>query len=214
MDGPLVEGSGKAGSESRDLGPFTKLRISGGLKAVLTNGPFGKVTVKADDNLLPQIKTKIDRGTLVITIDGSVTTRNDMVVEATLPAIDEISALGAASVMAQDFTLEQVNINTDGAASVVIQGTTKKAFVKATGSSKVRLDLAGGDMNAEITGASRLTVGGTARKASVRVTGASSFDAPELIIEGGKLVVSGASNAKIKERSQWSVETSGASTVR
>jgi len=214
VDGKMTIGDGEAGSEQRSVGTFTGVRVGGAIKAVLTKGEPGKITVKADKNLLPIIETKIENGVLVISTKGSVTTKNDLVVEATVSDLNLIDANGAASVMAQDLDLGPVTVKGSGASSIVIQGTAKGANLDLSGASKANFVLTGGDLDADLSGASRLTVSGTAKTTRVKLTGASHLEAESLDVTRGRITAKGASHGNIKDRTVLDVDRSGASMVK
>lgn len=67
--GKSLKGSGNVISEQRDLNSFDKVTVCCGLECEIIQSPNYKVTVEADDNLVKEIKTKVENGTLVISSD-------------------------------------------------------------------------------------------------------------------------------------------------
>src|SRR4051812_22937807 len=66
--GPAVKGSGVAKTESRQVGPFTRISIEGSGNVVVTVDPTqpASLVLKADDNILPLVETTVKGDTLVI----------------------------------------------------------------------------------------------------------------------------------------------------
>lgn len=88
-----VEGSGKAKEEVREVGPFHGVAVGGSVEAVVKPGKRHKVTLIADDNLLPHIRTVVEKGILHTryeNLDPEVGIR--LLVEA--PYVDDLDASG------------------------------------------------------------------------------------------------------------------------
>lgn len=67
--GKSINGSGKVITEERNVGSFDKVTVCCGLECEIVQAPDFKVTVEADDNLVKEIKTRVENGTLVISTD-------------------------------------------------------------------------------------------------------------------------------------------------
>ncbi len=80
--GPRIEGSGRVGEEVRTTAPFSALTLTGPVDVQLKAGAAPRVTVRADDNLLPVITTEVVDRRLVVGIKPQTwaRTRNKMVV--------------------------------------------------------------------------------------------------------------------------------------
>src|SRR4051812_25644578 len=66
-----VDGSGKAISESKTVGSFTKIREDGAANLYVKVGPSTSVKVEGDDNIVPMVKCTVEDGTLVIKTKGN-----------------------------------------------------------------------------------------------------------------------------------------------
>src|SRR5579864_5246532 len=61
-----VHGSGNQISETRKMGDFSRISISGGFKVVLKQDSSMVLKITADDNILKYIKTEVEDGRLEV----------------------------------------------------------------------------------------------------------------------------------------------------
>ena len=59
-------GSGKIVSEKRNVGEFSRLKVSSGIHAEVKRGSQVTVEVETDDNVMDLIETKVENGTLLV----------------------------------------------------------------------------------------------------------------------------------------------------
>lgn len=103
-EGPYTEGSGKVATESRSVNAFHAVSASQGVIVFLKSGSAASVAVTADDNLLPHVTTELRNGTLVVGVEGSIRTHNDLKVNITAPSLDEIGASSGATIDGENLT--------------------------------------------------------------------------------------------------------------
>jgi hypothetical protein len=143
-DGPTVAGSGNIISEYRTLANFNRIEVGGDFDV--------EVEVGGDDNLLPQVETKVRQGELEIDYDGSYRSRDDIVIAIT------VSSLSA--------------IHSSGSSDVNVTGVRSAAFEAAvSGSSDVRVEGDFGDLEANVSGSGEITMVGTADDIDANVNG-------------------------------------------
>lgn len=63
-----IKGNRKIEIQERKIESFSKLHVSMGITAEITNDPAGTVEVEAENNVMPYVKTFVERDTLFITI--------------------------------------------------------------------------------------------------------------------------------------------------
>lgn len=176
------QGSGNLVTEVRDVTPFSEIDVSSAVTVGLTVDPASthSVIVTYDDNLIDNIRTRVDGDTLTVELQGSVnlTGGADRLVQITMP--------------------EVVGIEVSGASSVTATGLAATYRLDASGASRVDLrNLAAADVELDVSGASDVDVSATGT-----VSGSAS-GASNLSIYGKPASVlvdsSGASNLDIKD---------------
>lgn len=113
-----VRGSGNLVTETREVGPFTRIDVRGGANVELTVDPnlSQSVSVTYDDNVIRFIVTEVDSNTLVIDTRGSFSTTGGprRVVKVLTDDIDEIVTRDGADVTGSGVTDSYRLLATDG----------------------------------------------------------------------------------------------------
>ena len=199
--GPInvLTGSGTVRSESRPVSAFDEVELAGVGALTITQGPQESLTVEAEDNLLPQIRSEVRGRRLVIELDGGRT--------VTLRPTKPIRY----AVTVRDLTAVKLS----GAGNVAIPGlTTSTLDVRVSGAGDVTLDgLTAGELALALSGAGDATVSGTVTRQEVTMSGAGSYRAERLESQDARLTVRGAGGATVRASNALNVKVSGAGMV-
>lgn len=174
-----IVGSGRPATEQRSVGSFSGVSVSAAIAATLIVGPDTTVSVTADDNLLPNVTTRVVAGRLDISMSGSTSTRTPVTVSITAPAIDSLRASSAASLTATGINAGSLSAQADSAGSIIARGNADS--VDVTAQSNGSADLGGvpaQTATAHVESAGRATV-----NSQLSVSGSVS-SAGRLTIEG------------------------------
>ena len=122
-DDRRVEGSGRIVTRTFDVGAFQGLKAFSCARVTLVKGS-GPATVKIDDNLLPYLCLKVEKGTLRIGLKsekGHFNNFRNVTLEVTVPCdgqIGELDGSGAAHIVAEPvITARELEIDASGARS-------------------------------------------------------------------------------------------------
>ena len=138
-----VKGSGNLVTETREVGPFTRIDVGGGANVQLTVDPnlTQSVSVTYDDNVIEFIFTEVSGDTLIIDTRGSFSTTggHGRLVTVITDRIDVIEASGGADVTGH--------------------GVTDSYWLRASGGSDVDLvDLLASSVEIDASGGSQASV--------------------------------------------------------
>lgn len=188
-----IKGSGYILTEQRATSPFESIEVSRAIKVFLSQGEKLEITVEADDNLLPYIKTEIKEQTLKIYLpdDTNITTHSDMNVFVTVPKITKLEVSTAAKIEGTNpWKMDNLSLDVTTAGSV-------------------KLELTAGEIEAEASTAARIELKGTATKLEADVTTAANLKARELKVKIAKIDASTAGNVEIDvtEQLRYDVNT-------
>ncbi len=154
--GTKIVGTGKPIVETRKAQAATSVEASGALKVEIVPGATPKLTVEAQKEILPHIKSEFKNGTLILTTEGSMQTDGTMRVRFTTPSINGLSAHGATTIDASGFTAKAGRIEATGASHVTAKGQADALEVTVTGASEANLkSIPVGNAKVEATGASK-----------------------------------------------------------
>lgn len=188
-----VHGSGNSTSERRDVTGFHGIEVGGVYQVEVTAQQDFSVTVEADDNLVPLIRTEVDGGILRIVSDKRISPKSVIRIVIAAPDIDDLNVSGAANVTVSDIKNAGLSIDASGASKVTVNGETEKltvdvsgamrvdavdlaavnATVGASGASQVTVNVSG-DLRTSASGASRITYAGSPKNVTKKTSGASS----------------------------------------
>jgi hypothetical protein len=148
------------GSQTRHVAEFTRIDNPGSVDVRLHVGERQHVRVRAGEKVIDDVHTEVHDGTLRVDYDHHGFGGNDVVIEASVPKLDGITASGSGDIDVDGIRADAFEVRSDGSADIALTGTTDRLKVDLDGS---------GDANvAGLTAHdARVSVGGSGN-ASVR----------------------------------------------
>lgn len=132
-------GTGEVQPEARELAPFTRISVGAGLKVIVGAATEQSVTVTAQGNLLPAIKTEVTDGQLIVTIPSpGVTSTEPMSLTVKIPELESV-ALSAGSVGFIEHTGGNLYLDVSGGAEITAIGTTPDLRLVTSSGSHAKL---------------------------------------------------------------------------
>ena len=209
-----VTQSANSVEQSYELADFTGVKVGSAFNAVVSHGEFG-VTIKVPEEILPYIKAEVSDGILTIGTRGNVKL-NPKIANCKafiyLPELRFLSASGASSVLAGDFTGAEVDVESSGAADIELGGDL--ARIKSSGASSVNLKGLAEQIAVQASGASGISLAGEGSSLKIAATGASNVDADDFAAESISIDASGASKVYYKEAASENIRTSGSAVAK
>lgn len=195
-----VRGSGKIESETRQLEEFDTISIRYPGEFIVRQGKQPSVTIEADDNLLPQLKTDIRGGTLVIensekNYSQRVRPSEDVKIVITVTSLKEINFSAAGTLQVDGLKADSFELKISGAGDSTIK------------------DLDADSLVVTLSGAGKVTVGGNADKVRVTISGLGDFDGTDLQTKTAEVQISGAGTATLRVEDDLTARISGAGTI-
>jgi hypothetical protein len=138
-----INGSGTMKTEARPVSGFSRVALSGGGRLVLDRAGSESVSVTADDNLLPYIKTEVHGDTLDLGFDDSMNgyrPTKDVVFTVSAKQLEElaVSGSGVADVKGLEGNVFRATIS--GSGDVIAKGHAGDLDVVVSGSGGYRGD--------------------------------------------------------------------------
>ena len=149
LDRSFPRRSGVVTTVERTVPAFSRIRVDGVADVVLVQGAGSAVSVEASGRALPDIRTEVHDGTLVIhsserrrwwslIFGGSRTPR----IVVTTKTLEAISAAGTVTIRSDELKVDRLAISAAGAASLKLAGLDAKVLV-VDGSGAIKADIAG-----------------------------------------------------------------------
>ncbi|MEQ1822220.1 MAG: head GIN domain-containing protein [Fimbriimonadaceae bacterium] len=147
------KGSGKIKTTTFKVGSFSKISSSISGRMNIEVGPVASVKAETDDNLVENLKVRVDGDTLHLDTKGSISYEK-MVFTITVPSLTAWESSGAGDIRINNINSSEFSLDSTGAGRLVLSG-------KAT------------DLNIDLSGAVNVDAKGlTAQNASIDMSGA------------------------------------------
>ncbi|HEX4348303.1 MAG TPA: DUF2807 domain-containing protein [Vicinamibacterales bacterium] len=123
-----INGSGTIKSESRPAAGFSRVVLSGGGRLVLNRAGSESVSVSADDNLLPYIRTDVHGNTLDLGFDDSmngIRPTKDVVFTVSAKQLEELTVSGSGVADVKDIDRDSFRATISGSGTIEYVGTPR-----------------------------------------------------------------------------------------
>jgi hypothetical protein len=135
--GGQLRGSGNVTTETRAVGAFTAIDVSGVGEVIITQGDTAQLTVETDDNLQQILLSEVRDGTLHLGIIPNaglnLTDATRMIFTVTVQELTQITLSGAATISVSAFSGDQVRVDHSGAGMVTLSGAVVEQDVTLSG---------------------------------------------------------------------------------
>ena len=196
-----VTGSGKLQTEARAVGSFQAIELHASMDLVLRQGAREAVEVRADDNLLALIETRVVSRAGVPTLEigtkdhTQYSSSNPITVTIDVVTLRALSVRGSGNVTGDGLKVPGLKINLAGSGNVKLQRLSlDEASVKISGSG-----------NADLTG--------KAARLGLSIAGSGDVDTRELEADDVSISVAGSGGASVNARKTLVVSIAGSGSV-
>jgi hypothetical protein len=195
-----VPGSGRIESETRKVTDFDAISIRYPAEVVILQGEKESLIIEADDNLLPQLSTKVSSGTLVIENNEDnwadrVNPSEAVQVTITVRKLTGIKFSSAGTLLVEDLESDELEFSISRAGEVTLTG----------------LEI--GNLDISLSGAGTIHADGVAENVSISISGLGNFEGEGLASQTADIEISGAGNATLRVEKQLTAKISGAGSV-
>jgi hypothetical protein len=196
-----VPGSGMVVTQDREVADFQSVEINYPVELTIQQGNVPALTVEAEDNLLPQLATRLSGGTLYIEDSQPdwarrVNPTRPVVIHMTVKDLQQVDFPSAGSLQIENFETEALKVSISGAGTVNLS------------------DLSAHSLTVNLSGAGNITASGTADSLNMDISGFGSFQGGDLASQSADVTISGAGNATVWAKSSLSVDISGTGSVK
>ena len=178
-----VKGNGKVTTEERTVDDYDTIKVSGSFDVFLVSGSEGKLTVEAEENLMPYIITENKGSALVIKNKKGINLRlgRNKKIKITVPFedIEAISLSGSGDVNGKDLIKAQ-----DFRASLA-------------GSGNMAIQVNAKCMSGSVSGSGDLTLKGSTERVKLQIAGSGDIHAKELHATHAEAHIAGSGNIKM-----------------
>lgn len=191
-----IRGEGNLVTEDRNPGAFNSIKLEIPANVVLTQGQELQTRVEAQQNLLPHIKTTINRDKLVISSDDCIGENKGITLYITIPDIEMLSVDGSGDIKSTS-TLN-----------------TSKLELVINGSGNISLDANAELIYCGIKGSGNVLLKGSSKQQYIKIDGSGDYIAVDFPTENTEVYINGSGNADVFAISKLKADISGSGGVR
>lgn len=187
-------------SENRDVSGFNAIDFSTFGKINVLQGDKESLNISGPDNLVPEIATSVNNGTLVIedkekfTVT-SLTSQNTLTFTIVVKDLTALTVSGLGDVQVDSLSTPSMALTMSGAGKVQMNQLTADR------------------LNIVLSGLGGLEISGSATQATFDLSGAGSINAPDLKIQTANITLSGLGSTTLWVTDQLTGNISGAGSV-
>jgi hypothetical protein len=194
-------GSGKIVTETREVQDFLAVSVAYPAEVLIQQGEVESVKIEAEDNLIPQLNTAMENGTLVIRnkeIDWNKRVNPTRPVRITILVKDlrDLNFSSAGSVRIEKLATADLSVRISGTGSLTIEQL------------ETRL------LDCRLSGAGSINVAGLADNLKLVISGVGSFEGANLFSQTADARISGAGSATVHPKNELSASISGTGSIR
>jgi hypothetical protein len=195
--GKRLTGNGEIRQQTRELGAFTGIALGLPGTAELRIGDTESITIETDDNLMSQVDTVVEDGTLKIRAwDNNMRlapTRLRFVIQA--KSISQLAVGGSGAIVANSLPGNSVRFDVGGSGSISIK------------------TLRTGQATVAIGGSGNFSAGGRTRELKISIGGSGQADAGKLDSDNVSVSIGGSGQATVSARQALAVSIGGSGNV-
>lgn len=194
-NGKTIKGNGNVVTKTRTTSNYDGVGIGGNFDVILVQGKEGKITIEAEENIIPYIETEVKGNTLQVNYEKNINIRSTKRITITInySDIDKVSLGGSG------------NVSNEG----VIKSNDFK--VSLGGSGNITLNVDAKEIASSIGGSGNIKLKGNTNEFTCSIAGSGSIKAYDLNTDtlSANIAGSGSINSTVKNKIKAKVVGSG-----
>jgi len=195
--GQRVRGNGNVITKTRNVSDYDKVAVAGSFDVKLVAGNEGKLTIKAEENLLEYLITEVDGDKLKIKWKKGVSIRTTKGVLVTVPFedLEAVSLSGSGDVFTED----------------VIKADSFKTAL--SGSGDIKLAVKATSLSSAISGSGDIKLTGSTTRLKCSLAGSGDFHGYELTSNEAEVSIAGSGGIEIHVSENLKARVAGSGDV-
>ena len=132
-----IKGNGKRELQKRQVAAFTSISTNGAFAIEVTCQKDLSLEIEGDENVLDFVSTEVDNKILRLDRKQNFSTSEPIRVKISVPNLEGLSVNGAGNINIKGMNNDKFEIDTNGAPTITVSGTTKMVDIAANGAGKV-----------------------------------------------------------------------------
>ena len=132
-----IKGNGKRELQKRQVAAFTSISTNGAFTIEVTCQKDLSLEIEGDENVLGFVTTEVGNNILRLENKQSYSVSEPIRVRISVPNLEGLAVNGAGHIDVKGMNNEKFEIDSNGAPTIIVSGTTKMVDIAANGAGKV-----------------------------------------------------------------------------
>lgn len=209
-----VRGSGIAKTSTRQTAAFSRVDLKGSMRVTIVVGQPRSVTIHGDDNLIGNVRTKVEGETLAISNRRPYRTRIGLSVAIHVPTLSAVELSGSGAIDVRDVQGASFAADLSGSGDIAVSGKPTRIAFSISGSGDAKLDrLQAQDVRIELSGSGDIEASGTTERLDVSVPGSGDVRVDRLVARDVHADISGSGDVRVWATDSLVAEISGSGDI-
>jgi Putative auto-transporter adhesin, head GIN domain len=193
-----IRGNSKMTEVTRNVGNFDGVNVGGSFNVKLVTGKEGKITIKAEENLIRYLITEVKNNQLKIKWEKGISVNSHKRIIITVPfkEISKVSLAGSGKVYTEHSTIN-----------------TNRLKVSLAGSGDIKLDVKTANISASIAGSGDINLNGTTDGFKASIAGSGDIHAFEMQAKSANLSIAGSGGIKTSTSDMLKASIAGSGDI-
>lgn len=193
--GNKIIGTGPLVANERMVLEFDEIESNSSINLVVAQGPERRVTVNAQTDVQPRIKTEVKGGKLTITMNGNVDPASGTNIAITIPSLEGLDLEGSGNVQIIDQNGKKLALNLEGSGNVELRN--------------IRYE----DIDIDVDGSGDVSLSGQSENLDLTVTSSGDVLGYDLVAEDVKVFTKGSGDVRVSATENLEIKLEGSGNV-
>jgi Putative auto-transporter adhesin, head GIN domain len=213
----VIYGSGTMDSEARDVSNFEAISLENMGDVYITVGDTEKLTVEAEDNLLPLLTSEVENGVLKLGVvrGRDIHPTKPITFDVTVKDLKNITLAGSGNIYSEPLQTDDMRVLLLGSGDIEVKGLSGKDLsITLTGSGNITIEqIALTSVDTSINGSGDIRLDGGADNQSIDVNGSGKYIAGGLETASANLSILGSSDVTLWVNEALDINVNGSGDV-
>ena len=213
----IVQGSGNASTEVREVSNFNEIILEGMGNVFITVGETEELSIQADDNLLPLLTAEVQNGALKLGVvrGTNINPVEPITYNVTIKELNGISLAGSGNIYSEPLQSNDLKVTVAGSGDVEVKGLSGTDLsINLPGSGNItinQIDVT--SIDTSIYGSGDIKLNGKADNQSIDVYGSGKYIAGDLETANTNILIQGSSNLTVWVENKLDIRVNGSGDV-
>ena len=132
-----ITGSGKREVQKREVASFTSISTQGAFDIQVVCQKPVSLEIEGDDNILSLVSTEVSHSVLYVKSAKAYSVSQPIALRISVPNLDGLTVSGAGKIEISGMKNDKFEIDSEGAPSIKVSGTTKVVDIDTSGAAKI-----------------------------------------------------------------------------